>query len=102
MFSSKKYIHRVVKSCRESERLAPQRSLLLYGAGRLYAGDRLGSRLVRFRANVWRNTLFVLFLVYPMLSATLLKTFHCREVARRAPADGRASEGGHIMGWLVL
>ena len=66
-------------------------SLLLYGAGRLYAGDRLGSRLVRFRANVWRNTLFVLFLVYPMLSATLLKTFHCREVdgARWLSSDMR-------------
>mgnify|MGYP001192178083 CR=1 FL=1 len=57
-------------------------TLLLYAAGRLYAGgdEALRPRLARFRANVWRNSLFALFLVYPILSATLLKTFHCREV----------------------
>eukprot|EP00793_Prasinoderma_coloniale_P000001 PRCOL_00005509-RA len=57
-------------------------TLLLYAAGRLYAGgdEALRPRLARFRANVWRNSLFALFLVYPILSATLLRTFHCREV----------------------
>eukprot|EP00793_Prasinoderma_coloniale_P001476 PRCOL_00003280-RA len=57
-------------------------TLLLFVVGRLYArGDEARRpRLARFRANVWRNSLFALFLVYPILSATLLRTFHCREV----------------------
>eukprot|EP00793_Prasinoderma_coloniale_P001866 PRCOL_00007229-RA len=57
-------------------------TLLLFVVGRLYArGDEARRpRLARFRANVWQNSLFALFLVYPILSATLLRTFHCREV----------------------
>ena len=49
------------------------------------------ARLAQITSQGWKLILFLLFLVYPSVSAGILKVFHCREVGALPPIILRAA-----------